>query len=204
MSNLVTMRNRIKNALAIQDTVYDDDIDDSIRSAISQYENKPLWFLEKVGTVTLSSGSDTVSLPTDFAAPIDARILVNSVYRGKTSGFVRQEFKYLQDNYRAQVGSGVPQYYAYFAGLIYTDSEADADYTIELTYTKKDTTLPQGDTDTSVWFDEGYDAIRTLAMAIFKDEVEEYATSEKDWLRAQRYLDLLQERNTYRQLGGNY
>jgi len=204
MSNLVTMRSRIKNALAIQDTIYDDAIDDSIRSALSQYRNQPFWFLQKIGTVTLLTDSDNVALPSDFASPMQARILVNDIYRGETAGFIKQEFKYLQEKYKAQTTSGVPQYYAYYGKNIYTDASANADYTIQLVYYQKDATLPQGDSDTSVWFDDGYDAIRTLAMAIFKDEALEYQSADRDWLRAKTYLDLLTQQNTQFAIGGDF
>ena len=203
MATLLDMRTRIKNALAIQGTEFDTDIDDSIRSALLQYQQEPMWFLEATTTITLASGSDSVALPSDFAQPRWAYVQINGIYRGEKDGsFKRYTFEELEEFCRQQLVSGSPRAYAYYAGLLYVDVSANADYIIKLNYFKKDETLPQDDTDTSVWFNDGYDAIRTLAMAMFKDEVEEYQSAGNDWARADRYLRDLRKRNTQYQLGG--
>jgi len=202
MANLLDLRTRIKNALAIQGTEFDTDIDDSICSALTELEQEPMWFLQKKDTVTLLTGNDSVSLPSDFAAPFNARVLINNVYRDKQSGFQKQDFTVLEDLYRKQLTSGYPMNYAYWAGSIYVDVTANADYTIDLTYLKKDATKPSDDTDTSVWFNEGLDAVRTLAMAMFKDDVEQYDSVGNDWAKAERALNKLRERNTYYSLKG--
>ena len=202
MANLLDLRTRIKNALAIQGTEFDTDIDDSICSALTELEQEPMWFLQKKDTVTLSTGNDSVSLPSDFAAPFNARVLINNVYRDKQSGFQKQDFTVLEDLYRKQLTSGYPMNYAYWAGSIYVDVTANADYTIDLTYLQKDAVKPSDDTDTSVWFNEGLDAVRTLAMAMFKDDVEQYDSVGNDWAKAERALNKLRERNTYYSLKG--
>lgn len=202
MANLLDLRTRIKNALAIQGTEFDTDIDDSICSALTELEQEPMWFLQKKDTVTLSTGNDSVSLPSDFAAPFNARVLINNVYRDKQSGFQKQDFTVLEDLYRKQLTSGYPMNYAYWAGSIYVDVTANADYIIDLTYLQKDAVKPSDDTDTSVWFNEGLDAVRTLAMAMFKDDVEQYDSVGNDWAKAERALNKLRERNTYYSLKG--
>ena len=202
MANLLDLRTRIKNALAIQGTEFDTDIDDSICSALTELEQEPMWFLQKKDTVTLLTGNDSVSLPSDFAAPFNARVLINNVYRDKQSGFQKQDFTVLEDLYRKQLTSGYPMNYTYWAGSIYVDVTANADYTIDLTYLQKDAVKPSDDTDTSVWFNEGLDAVRTLAMAMFKDDVEQYDSVGNDWAKAERALNKLRERNTYYSLKG--
>jgi hypothetical protein len=205
MSNLLDMRTRIKNGLAIQGAEYDDDIDDSIRSALSLYEQRPYWFLEKLGTVTLLDTTDSVALPDDLGSLGNARLLVNGVYQSRSNGgFNYRDWEDLQDNYRNYLVSGQPQNYGFYAGNIYFDKTANADYTIELSYYCKDVTKPQGDTDSSVWFNEGMDLIRVTALAMFKDESQEYGTAANDWRRAELYESRLQERNTLYKIGGSY
>lgn len=206
MATLSTARDRIKNDLRISGSDYDNQIDDAIRSAINLYQGRPLWFLEKKDTLTLQSGDERVSLPSDFAAEAKRgiKLLVNSVYQWDQNGFNRHPWYELDSEYRAQVISGQPRHYAIFNGYIYVDTEADADYTVSITYYKKDASLPTGDNDTSVWMGEGegYDAIRSRALAIFKDESLEYEAVEKDWQRAKGYLDALYTTNNYRVSGG--
>lgn len=203
MANLSDLRTRIKNSLAIQGTLYDDLIDDSIRSAIRSYEQKPYWFLQQIDTITLADGSDYVALPTDFASPKEARLLLNNVYRSRIDGFDLVDFDTLQLEYKTVTRTGYPMAYSYYMQRLYVDCTANDDYTIQLTYFKKDETLPQDDADESVWFDDGYDAVRTLAMAIFKDECQEYESTAQDWARAEKYLSDLAERNTFYTLGGS-
>ena len=201
MATLLDMRTRIKSALAIQGTEFDTDIDDSIRSSLLELQQGRMWFLEKKGTVTLLDGADSVALPDDFGSGKNARILINTVYRGETQGFIKHDFRTLEEVYRRTLYDGYPQNYAYYGTTLYVDVTANADYPIDLTYYQKDVTLPTDDTDTSIWFDDGYDAVRTLAMAMFKDEVEGYDTAPADWSRAENYASKLRGRNTYFQLG---
>lgn len=204
MSTLLDLRSRIKRNLAIDGTLYDQDIDDSIRSALSMYEQRPMWFLETLANVTLTTGNDSTALPDNFGSPKDARILVNNTYRSRADGeFVFHNFDELQSMYRTQLQSNIPRNYSFFAQRIYTDALANDDYEIELTYYKKDATQPTDDTDTSVWFGEGIDLIRATAMAIFKDEAQEY-DSARDWQRAALYEKKLNGRNTLFKVGGAY
>lgn len=201
MATLLDLRTRIKSSLAIQGTEFDTDIDDSIRSALLELQQGRMWFLEKKGTVTLLTNESSVELPTDFGSGKSARVLINTVYRGETCGFDKRDFRTLEERFRRTLYSGYPQNYAYYGTKLYVDVLSNDDYTIDLTYYQKDISQPTDDTDTSIWFDDGYDAVRSLAMAMFKDEVEGYDTAPADWARAERYLSKLRERNTYFQLG---
>lgn len=203
MATLSTMRDRIKSDLVLSGSAYDAQIDDAIRSSIRFYTARPLWFLEQKTTLTLASGDDSVSLPSDFAAELrdGVRILISGTYYANNSGFDRQEWDVLEADYRYALSSGTPRNWAIYAGSIFVDALASDNYTISISYIKKDATLPTGDTDTSVWFDEGYDAIRTRALAIFKDESLEYQNSQADWARADRYWAELVIANNMRKAG---
>lgn len=198
MATLSDIRTRIKRSLEISSTDYDDQIDDAIRTAIKQYQGHPLWFLEAKNTITLTTGNSSVALPSNFASAKRFRLLVNGAYYSDRDGFDYYDFQDLEESFRGTTPSGQPRRCAIFDGNLYVDTEADQDYTIDCTYFKKDATEPTNDSDTSVWLDDGREAIRTLAMAIFKDEDMEYDATQQDWARADRYYQDLVRTNNYR------
>ncbi len=203
MSSLLDLRTRIKNALALQGTVYDVDIDDSIRSAILEVSQYPMWFLETKGSVTLTTGSDSVALPANFASEENTRVLINGYYQN----IKKHSFTELENAYRSKLFGGYPQNYAFWGDNIYVDVEANADYTIDLTYHKKDAELPQDDTDSSVWFNEGADVVRLLAMSYFVTDVQQdelTANPDQLFARYERALAKLRARNAYYTLRGNF
>lgn len=199
MASLSDVRSRIKRDLVIQTTEYDTQIDDAIRSAIRFYQGRPFWFLQKTATVTLLTGNRTVALPTDYAAYKRLRLKVNGLWQWHGNGIAVVPYNELLEEYTDDTTSARPSVLAIAEGYIHADVLADADYTISLTYYKKDTTLPSGDSDTSVWLDDGQDAIRTRAMAMFKDETSfKNGASVQDWQRADRYLSELTSTNNFR------
>lgn len=198
MSTLSTVRNHIKSDLFIEDsTVYDAQIDNAIRSALRQCSSKRFWFLWVTGSVTLESGNTTVTLPSNFGV-VDA---VNIIYSGNRlrdgNGFDLLHYDRLRSEYldKQTLSSGRPKACAVMNNLLYVSHTADADYTIVLDYYRKDATLPSGDSATSVWFDDGYDVIRSLAMWIFKREAQGYTATDEDGANAAYYMKQLSERH---------
>lgn len=202
MATVLEIATRIKSDLDITGTERDSQIYDAIRSAELFYEGSPLWFLEAADTVTLLTSTNSVALPSNFASERrkGVRLLVNGVYHYDQNGFDRETWDDLETQYRANLQSNRPRHWAIYAGRLYVDTIADADYTISLSYYKKNaTTLGTG--DTGVFSVEGYDVIRSRAMAIFKDESLEYESAPADWARADRYYAQLLKTNTYRKTG---
>lgn len=210
MATLSDIRNRIKRDLTITSTVYDTQIDDCTRSAIRTYSGRPMWFLQKTDTVTLPASASSVALPSDFASLRFCRLYnstsVGSYAAGGTGFDFVSDFGRFRKDYCSVLGSAnAPTKYSIDGGYIYVNATYTTDQTIEVNYYKKDITLPASDGDTSVWLgdDGGVDAIRTLAMAMVKDECQAYEGNAvgADWARAESYYKALQKRNIY-VLGG--
>lgn len=200
MATLSDVRERIALSVRRNDTTVDYPmIDECIRSAIRMYQGKPMWFTRVVDTVTLTTGSSSVAMPSDYAGYPSFRILINGYYYSDGRGFdYHQNFDDFNSEFRSKLISTRPSACSVLDSTLYVDCLADNDYSIEVTYNKKDLTLPQSDGDTSVWFDDGVDAIRTQALAMYKDEDLEYEVSDKDWARAAYYLNELVKRNNQR------
>lgn len=200
MQTLSQIRQRIASNLRRNDTtVYPNVIDDCIRSAITMYQGKPFWFLRKIENITLLQGESSVALPSDYASHPTFRIQVNNYWRANADGFdYYTDYQEFQQKFTDKITDGTPRNCSVVNGTLYTDKLASDDYPIEVVYFKKDVTLPVADTDISVWFDEGADAIRTQAMAMYKDEALEYEASDRDWARAAYYLNELYKQNNER------
>ena len=190
------MRNRIMAELSVNDAQRAAMIDDAIRSAILYYTGRPYWFLRRLGTVTLLNGNDQVALPADCAKPIAVRLLTNGYYSTQSNGFdYEPDFDAFQAGYRREVVPGQPTAFSLVGNSLITDYLANADYTLEVNYYAKDASPPTADSDTSIWFDDGYDLIRSRATAIYKDESEQYEAAPNDWARADVYERALAARN---------
>lgn len=199
MANLSEIRTRIDRDFELNGS-RNDDIDDAIRSAIRIYQGRPLWFLHALTTITLSEGNSTASLPTNFGGKDTFRIQVNSTYYGQGDGFDYMDFHTLNAYHRKSLSSTQPRLCGILGTTLYFDATADQDYTIELVYYKKDATLPQADSDTSVWLDDGQDVIRVCAMALLADETLEYPADKvaQMYQRADRYYNELVKQQNYR------
>jgi hypothetical protein len=199
MANLAAIRSRIDRDFELNGS-RNSDIDDAIRSAIRANQGRPLWFLHTLTTITLASGTSTATLPTDFGAKDTFRILINGTYYGQGDGFDYLFFDDLNAYHRKSLSSGQPRRCAVLGNTLYFDATADANYTIEVVYYKKDVTLPNADADTSVWFDDGQDVIRSHAMAILADETLEYPDNRVAlmYARVDKYYSELIKQQNYR------
>jgi hypothetical protein len=158
-----------REVLKQTNTIYLTDVKNAIISAIRYYEHKPVWFTEVVGTdLSITSGTDNVSLPANFASMKSLRVWNGSRYLDETSGFEPVTFDELRrikaDNPNKTT---TPSFWALWAGKVYVDSTVSTTTTAPIDYYKKDTSYPSGASDTSIWFEEGQDVIRFKAMAIF-------------------------------------
>lgn len=202
MVTVADLRTRIKSDIVINGTVYDAQIDDAIRSALRTLRGKRYWFLEKVGQVTLASGATSVAMPTDFGAHGEFEIIASGNRKSNRRGFDFKSFSELKKIYwqNDPVPTGEPVACALVDETLYVSHTADKAYTIPITYFRKDASLPAA-SQISVWFDDGYDVVRSLAAFIFKRECKEYPPSEEDGGMAQFYLEAL-NREHERRLSG--
>lgn len=192
MAVLSDIRSDIKADLFITNTSYDSQIDRAIRSAIRIYRKKRLWFLKAVDTIQLSSGASSAALPSDFSAPAEFEILTDGVWKYDGNGFDYLEFDRLKREHwtHSSLDSGTPTACAVLNGTLYVSHLADQAYTIRTTYYMQDETLPT-ESQSSIWFDDGYDAIRSRAMQIFKRESKNYKATDEDGSIADAYLEAL-------------
>lgn len=196
MAVLSDIRNDIKADLFITNATYDSQIDRAIRSAIRLYRKKRLWFLKAFDTVELASGESSVDLPDDFSAPAEFEILVDGVWKSDGNGFDYYEFDRLKREYwtHSPLDSGTPQACAVVNGTLHVSHLADQTYTIRVTYFMQDASLPT-ESQSSIWFDDGYDAIRSRASQIFKRESKNYTPDKEDGSIADAYLGALADQS---------
>lgn len=182
-------------------TTYETDIKNALVSAIRFYEHRPVWFTEKVGSdLTLTSGSDNVALPADFASMKCLRIVVDSNFRGKDTGFAPvHDISALRAKTGPSQLTQTPAYWALLNAKIYTETLADENYTLKIDYHMKDTSYPSGTSDTSIWFDEAQDVIRWMAMSIFYgDRMHDEQNEAKYFARAESAFNVLTGRSNTR------
>lgn len=196
MVTLSNIRGRVKSDLAITSTEYDTQIDDSIRSAIRFNEGKPFYFLEKNDDITLLESSSSVALPSDFSGVKKKgfKLLYNGHYLGDGDGFDKIAWDDLNNLYRSNLTDGTPRRCAILGTSLYVDVTADSDYTINVTYYKKDTTLPTADGQTSVMFEEAQDVIYSRAKQLFKMNAENFDATPNDSALADFYYNELVKR----------
>jgi hypothetical protein len=200
MVTLLTMREQIKTELLVNGTALDSSVDNAIRSALRIMRGKRFFFLESTTTIALLSGNSSVALPSDFAAAGTFSIVNGSAVMMDGAGYDYLTYDELQRKwlYVATLPNGLPQACAVLNGTLYNSHTANQDYAIRLNYFKKDATLPTSDTDTSIWFDDGYDVIRSHARKIFKQETEGYTPDgNDDALIAMYYGNLCQQGAMY-------
>jgi len=194
VATLSTIRDHIKTDLfIIGSTDYDAQIDNAIRSALRLMWGKQFWFLQTSQSITLATSATSVALPTNFSAPNTFRLSASGVWLGDGRGFDflgynRFEREKLRDT---TLLTQQPSACAILGSTLYVDCTSNADYTISCNFWKKDASLPTSSGDTSVWFDEGYDVIRSRAMVIFKREAQGFTVADTDSSLADYYYNAL-------------
>ena len=196
MAILSDIRERIKSDMSIVGTVYDAQIDDAIRSRLRELRGRKFWFLEKAGTLTLLEGQSSVALPTDFATADQFELIVGGMRLSDGHGFDLCDYASLKRDYwkTDPIPTGQPVAHAVFDSRLYASHIADQDYSIPVTYYKKDAAEP-GANDTSVWFDDGYDVVRSGAQYIFKRDSQQYTVTEADGDMADMHMRELGRRH---------
>lgn len=198
---LAQLRTRIRNEINKPSTQYDTFIDDAIRSAIRFYSGERFWFLEETTTLTLASGNSSTALPTNFGLHRKLRVKVNNIWRTHGKGFDHITFDELKDEFTDASATGAPTNWATFGAAIYVDKAADSNYEMDIAYIKKDTSLPDADGETSVWFEDGQDLIREKAMEfVYRDRLHAYEKANEHETKAATWLNTLTTQHNQRQI----
>lgn len=198
----------IKSDNAINGTDYDPQLVRAVQSALRSFRGKRFWFLEEYTTLTLLSATSSVSLPSDFSAPAAKspfRISVSGAWAYDGFGFDYYQFGRLREKYwlTNPLQTGQPLAYAYVGsspGTLYVNCLANADYTLDCTYYKQDITLPTA-SQTSIWFDDGLDAVRAEANLLFKRNAQGFEPTQEDGAMARRAMEALADTHNARQAG---
>lgn len=207
MATLSDLRTHIKLDTKVNGTEKDSQVDNAIRSALRQLRGKRFWFLKQESTATLASTSSSIWLPgvlPDLSIIDDVQLSdeISVYYDG--AGFDFLSYSDYKRKWYTQVEkpTGRPLACTVRNGTLTFSHSADQSYTALIDYYNQDETLPTADSDTSVWFDEGYDVVRSKAMTIFKREVLGYSLSEDDAnLEQMYYTQLCQTSMAYEQGG---
>lgn len=171
MTICADIRDDIKSDLALVDTEeYDSQIVRAIQTALRQLRGKRYWFLKAYTTLTSTAGSSTIDIKaqvTDFSAVGSIDCLYQSRRTTQDNGFSLLLFDTLRADYwRDTLQTERPVACAEDNGTLYLSHNAPSGATFPMVYYKQDATLPSA-IDTSVWFDDGQDVVRELAMYIF-------------------------------------
>lgn len=171
MSTLLTMREEIKSNLTLG-SGDDSIVDGFIRTALRSNRKKRHHFLRRQEVLTVGSGGFSAALPANYSVIEDITLVYNGRrYTRQAGNFGLTDIidlyqKYIPDAARA---SGRPLVAAIDAGEdnVELDKTADIACSLNLIYYCQDTILPQANSDTSVWFDDGYDYIRASAQILY-------------------------------------
>lgn len=202
MTTTLDLITRIKADLAISGTDYDTQLLGAVQSALRNFRGKRFWFLKAYAPITLLQNTSSIALPSDYSAPYTFDLSYGGAWLQDGNGFNYYTFDRLKRECWTTnpLPTTVPSACATLASLLYVSCLANANFTIACTYYKQDLTLP-GVGDTSVWYDDGYDAVRTEAMLIFKRDAQGYEPTQEDGAMAQRAMDNLGITHVAREAG---
>lgn len=183
---------QIKSDLVIVGSDYDTQIVNAIHSALRALRKRKYWFLETIADLTLPIGESSLTLPTNFSTAWSFDLINTGEVLVDRNGFDFIDLNEMRNNYYrvSPLPTVQPNACAISKNTLYFSSIADKEYTIPAIYYEQDATLPTT-SETSVWFDDGYDVVRSLAYMIFKRDSQHYTASEEDGNMYQRFLTTL-------------
>lgn len=195
MTTLADVRNEIKADLQLGSD-YDAQIDSKIRAALRLLRGNRLWFL-KATTTALSTGSGVTSTSlasiADFSVAGTIELSYSGTWRGDGTGFDHLSFERLKLDWwnNDPIPSGIPEACAILGNTLYYSHTTAASYSLRVTYYKQDATLPTSDASTSVWFDEGFDAVRGIAQTLVLRDVLKVGADQDNGDIAKGFLESL-------------
>lgn len=159
--------------------ITDTTIQSAIKDAIAKYQSHAFWFL-KTSTTSLSatSGAETISLPSDFVAPLHFRLTgTNSRWLELTN---YTEIELMRSDLLDQVASR-PIFYALYGNNIELYPTPSQSYTTKLSYIYR---LPEltNDADANGWTRdyEGGRLVKIAAEAnIWRDRLRNFKVSQE-------------------------
>lgn len=141
-------------------------IQDAIITAIRFYRKEKFWFNQTTGTVIATASTRTTAIPSDWEAPVTARleITTNTYYPINLANYSELEERFLSTSMQ-----GYPEDYAIFGNNFYWNPLPIQNYNVYLSYIKQ-IALPSNSSDTSSWFTDAEGLIRQHAKGVlFQD-----------------------------------
>lgn len=162
MADLGTMVRRIREDVS-RGTDIDARIKQAIVDAIVFYKNKRLGFNIKRARALLTSGNETVSLPTDWIEADFLRLEEN----GTRDTMEEVTYDWIEDQTESDNDRGKPYRYAIQHRELRLFPTPDKSYTLVLSfqYELQNVSISSTDSDTNAWLTEAEQLIRKHAMA---------------------------------------
>lgn len=208
MSTVTNIVDDIKSDLTLNGSDYDNQIIRAIQTRLRGLRGRRFWFLEAYGSLTATSNSETIDIGaaySDYSATKSIDLIADNARFYDKQGFDLLKFDKLRARYwsQATIQTGRPEACAVLNKTLYLSHKAQSAYTLQFTYYKQDATLP-GAGGTSIWFDEGYDVIRSGAMYIFKRDAEGMLATEADYDMMVMAEKALSDQHTSNIVGESY
>lgn len=162
------LKTQIQAITARISSAYADFAQQAILSAIKYMETEHPYVLQKSGTVTVLKNTNSIPLPADLNQLIYAQYNIGGVIYNSPIGFSQCTYPQLLNLYSTTTQVGNPTQYAVFSNSLYIFPMSTSDVEYTLTYYYTDSSYPQTDSDTSVWFNDAtLDCVRTKAIEWF-------------------------------------
>jgi hypothetical protein len=185
MTNTADIIAHIKSDLVLSNTEeYDSQLLSAVHSALRRQRGARYWFLFGFTSLNTTASSESIDIRAqvpDFGAISKAEAIYNGQRYTDKMGFAKMDFAQLRAKYWQQspIPEGQPYAYAERNGTLYLSHKAPSVYTLQMEYYKQDASLPAL-SGTSIWYDEGYDLIKSLAQYIFKRDAQGMLPQEAD------------------------
>jgi hypothetical protein len=165
---LGTLKNEILAITARDDASYSSFAQSAVISAIKYMETEHPYVLQKGGAVTVLSGTNTIPLPNDLNQLIYAQYNIGGSIYNAPLGFQEVTYPDLLSLFSTTTESGNPTKCAVFNESLYLYPNTTSDIEFTLYYYYTDSSYPEIDSDTSVWFNDAtFDCVRTKAIEWF-------------------------------------
>lgn len=162
------VKNQILAETARDSANYGGFVQNSILSAIVFMETECPYIFEKTSTITISQGSNAANLPADFNQPVYVYYELDGSLYGTRQGFNSINYADLIRLFNSTNDVGNPSKYSFFSNQLYIYPYTQGDITFTLAYNYKDSSYPQVDADTSIWFsNQTLDCIKAKATELF-------------------------------------
>jgi len=165
MSDYGTMKSRIQNELNRGNLT--DEIANAIISALRFYRRQRFRWNTARTTTTLTDGVEYYGLPPDF---LEGDTMVLSTSNGELDWLYERSHFWIDQQKDWSNYTSRPYVYSVQADELRLYPTPDAAYTLTLTYTYE-LDEPTDDTDTSAWFTDGEELIRTHAKVDLLENV---------------------------------